>query len=144
MRLNTDEELEMSLYELHSRVAKFEQPFPPSTIIVELRSTIKTYQRTRTLVLWHDYGTILGLGTILMTIPVAYDTATFYTQAEYAQRVGSTENVQSMVERPEIYMQQDLLKTKQLFCRTGLTAYLTCHCLFKHLMVFRSMKSWAS
>ena len=105
MRLNTDEELEkMSLSELHSLVAKFQQPFPQSTIMEELRSTIKTNQRARNLVLWHDHGTILGLGTILMTIHVAYDTATFYTQAEYAQRFGSTENVQSMVERPEIYM----------------------------------------
>jgi len=42
--------------------------------------------------------------------------------------------------------QQDLLllKTKQLFCRTGLTAYVTSHCLFKHPVVFWSMTSWAS
>ena len=43
-------------------------------------------------------------------------------------------------------LQQDLLllKTKQLFCRTGFTAYVTFHCLFKHPMVFWSMTSWAS
>jgi len=29
---------------------------------------------------------------------------TFYTQVEYAQRFGSTGNVQSMDEHPEIYM----------------------------------------
>ena len=39
-----------------------------------------------------------------MTIHVVYDTATFYTQAEYAQKFSSSENVQSMVECPEIYM----------------------------------------
>ena len=39
-----------------------------------------------------------------MTIHVVYDTATFYTQTEYAQKFSSSENVQSMVERPEIYM----------------------------------------
>jgi len=36
------------------------------------------------------------------------------------------------------------MKTKQLFCRTGLTAYVTSHCLFKHPVVFWSMTSWAS
>ena len=109
MRLNTDEEIEeMSLSELHSLVAKSQGSITPNTDMEELRSTIKAYQRTRTLAFsfWHDHGTILGLGTILMTIHVVYDKcrATFYTQAEYAQRFGSIENVQSMVERPEIYM----------------------------------------
>ena len=39
-----------------------------------------------------------------MTIHVVYDTATFYTQTEYTQKFSSSENVQSMVECPEIYM----------------------------------------
>ena len=105
MRFNTDEEIEkMTLPELHSLVAQFQQNITPNMVDEELWSIIKTYQRTRTLVLWHDHGTILGLGSILMTIHIVYDTATFYTQAEYAQKFSSSENVQSMVERPEIYM----------------------------------------
>ena len=104
MRLNTDDEIKMTLPELHSLAAKFQQPITPNMVIEELRSIIKTYQRTRTLVFWHDHGTILGLGSILMTIHVVYDTATFNTQAEFAQKFSSSENVQSMVERPEIYM----------------------------------------
>lgn len=105
MRLNTDKEIEkMTLPKLQSLVAKFQQPITPNMVAEELRSIIKTYQQTRTLVFWHDHGTILGLGSILMTIHVVYDTATFYTQTEYAQTFSSSENVQSMVERPEIYV----------------------------------------
>ena len=94
----------MTLPKLQSLVAKFQQPITPNMVTEELCSIIKTYQRTRTLVFWHDHVTILGLGSILTTIHVVYDTATFYTQTEYAQKFSSSENVQSMVERPEIYM----------------------------------------
>ena len=105
MQLNTDEEIEkMTLPKLQSLAAKFQQPITANMVAEELRSIIKTYQRTRTLVFWHDHVTILGLGSILTTIHVVYDTATFYTQTEYAQKFSSSENVQSMVERPEIYM----------------------------------------
>ena len=94
----------MTLPKLQSLVAMFQQPITPNMVAEELCSIIKTYQWTRTLVFWHDHGTILGLGSILTTIHVVYDTATFYTQTEYAQKFSSSENVQSMVERPEIYM----------------------------------------
>ena len=40
----------------------------------QLRSSIQHALRHRSLVLWHDHSTILGLGCLLITVHIAYDT----------------------------------------------------------------------
>ena len=65
---------------------------------------MRKVQRTRTLVLWHDHGVILGLGCILMTIHTAYDPAVFYTPQECKERFGKPVDVQSTIKRPELYI----------------------------------------
>ena len=70
----------------------------------ELRSNIKQVQRSRSLILWHDHGTILGLGCLLVTVHVAYDPAVFYTQSEYENMHGKSPSIQSLVERSKLYI----------------------------------------
>ena len=55
------------------------------------------------LVLWHDHGVLLGLGCILMTIHIAYDPTVFYTPQGCKERFAKPVEVQSIIERPELY-----------------------------------------
>ena len=51
----------------------------------ELRNNIKQVQLSRSLILWCDHSTILGLGSLLVTAHIAYHPAVFYTQSEYEE-----------------------------------------------------------
>ena len=107
MRLQTDEQIDaMSLATLRSTADQYHHHLSPDTTIEELRTTIKNFQRSRSLILWHDHGTILGLGCILITVHVAYDPAIFYTQSEYEEKYSQSLSIQSLVERPTS-LQQD-------------------------------------
>ena len=44
------------------------------------------------------------LGCLLITVHVAYDPATFYTQQEYEVKSGYTSSLQSIVETPTVYL----------------------------------------
>ena len=105
MRLNTDTEIEsMSFNDLQTLSSLYCHTVPPETNIGDLRHTTKRFQRSRSLVLWHDHGTVLHLGCILITVHVAYDPATFYTQQEYEVKSGCTSSIQSLVETPTVYL----------------------------------------
>ena len=104
MRLSTDTEIDsMTFTDLCSFFAKFNHPVTTETLS-ELQHTAKTFQRTRSLIMWHDHGTILGLGCIILTVHVAYDPAVFYTQEEYEALHGESPLIQSLVERPMIHL----------------------------------------
>ena len=76
-----------------------------ATDVSEMRETIKKYQRCRTLAFWHDHGTVLGNGLILITTHVVYDTASFLTSQEHQEQSGgSYVDIQTMIEQPEIHM----------------------------------------
>ena len=92
MRLTTDDEIEkMSLCDLRSLVAQYDHNITNDTLQVsELQSAIKRFQRTRSLIMWHDHGTILGLGCIILTAHVVYDPAVFHIQAEYEAKHGKS------------------------------------------------------
>ena len=55
----------------------------------------------RTLALWHDHATPLGLGIVMITVHVVFDPAVFSTQSERNDR---SLNLQSTIESPSIYM----------------------------------------
>ena len=76
----------------------------PDSSANELRVLVRKMQRSRSLVLWHDHGTILGLGCILITVHIAYDPAVFLTQVEYEEKNGKGLSIQSIVERPKLYI----------------------------------------
>lgn len=105
MRLNTDTEIDsMSHSDLQSLSSLYHHSVSPESDIHDLRSTTKLFQRSRSLVLWHDHGTVLHLGCILLTVHVAYDPAVFLTQHEYETKHTHTTSIQSLVETPSIYM----------------------------------------
>ena len=49
---------------------------------------LKTVQRSRSLVLWHDHSTILKFGYLLMTIHTLFDPAVFHETDEYEHANG--------------------------------------------------------
>ena len=103
MRLQTGEQIyAMSLATLRSTADQYHHHLSPDTTIEELRTTIKNFQRLRSLILWHDHGTILGLGCILITVHVAYDPAIFYTQSEYEEKYSQSLSIQSLVEHSKV------------------------------------------
>ena len=71
----------------------------------ELHTRFYNYQSTRSLALWHDHATLLGIGFIMVTVHVMYDPAVFFTDEEYiAQNKATDISIQSEVEQPEIHM----------------------------------------
>lgn len=48
-----------------------------------LQSTLKQYDRTRSIALWHDHSTILGRGYILLTVKVLYGPAVFNSSSNH-------------------------------------------------------------
>ena len=100
MWLTTDDEIEkLSLRDLRSLVAQYDHNITSDTLQVsELQSAIKQFQRMRSLIMWHDHGTILGLRCIILTAHVVYDPAMFYIQAEYEAKHGKCPSIQSVIE----------------------------------------------
>ena len=69
MHLHTDEEVgAMSVDDLREMMSEWSEDSPDG--IDELRERFKELQRTRTLALWHDYATLLGLGIAMFTVHV--------------------------------------------------------------------------
>ena len=66
----------------------------------KLRVRYKAHQCTRTLAVWHDHATILGLGTLMVMVHVVYDPAVFYKQTE----IEDSTNIQLTIEQPEIHI----------------------------------------
>ena len=66
----------------------------------EQRETLKSFQRTRNLALWHDTSTIAGHSYLLMMIKCLYDPAIFYTDIEYEEKFQKKVKIQVEVEKP--------------------------------------------
>ena len=55
--------------------------------------------------MWHDHATILGMGFIMVTVHVMFDSLVFLTDEEYnLLHPDATLSVQSEVEQPEIHL----------------------------------------
>lgn len=67
---------------------------------------LKHLERTRKLKLWHDHSDILNHSYVCFTINYMYDDANFLTDEEYKQKFPGRKfiNVQSLVERPRLYI----------------------------------------
>ena len=69
-----------------------------------LRNRLKSLERTRHLMCWHDGSTIGGHGYIVITISVMFDVAAFFSDEEYFLKYGENVCVQSIVEKPSLYI----------------------------------------
>ena len=88
MHLTTNESTERRS---HSKVSRLLLQYNHQVLTEtrqELKMLLRTFERTRSLVLWHDHGTILGLGCIIITVHIDYNQAVFFTQEEYEARYG--------------------------------------------------------
>jgi hypothetical protein len=70
----------------------------------QLCIALASYERTRSLALWHDHATILKMGFIMIAVHTLYDPAVFLTDEEYWQQNPCHQGVclQSVIEQPEI------------------------------------------
>ena len=66
-------------YNTSHGTVKQHKPIQGDPTIDELREMLRTLQRTRLLVFWHDHATILGHGYIMVTVHTVYHPAVYFT-----------------------------------------------------------------
>ena len=107
MKLHSNEQIEnlsqTDVVNLLRKIHEYTEDDDKETL-GELRSRLKKIQRTRNLMFWHDGSTLGGHGHILMMVAVMYDPAVFLTDLEYFQINGVLQNVQSIIEKPFMYL----------------------------------------
>ena len=107
MRFTKDLEFQnMSRLAVTERLRKINE-YNDDKKITELNNLInklKTYQRTRHFMMWHDGSSISAHSHFLMMISCLYDPASHLTDTKFKERHGVDINVQSMVEKPGIYI----------------------------------------
>ena len=69
-----------------------------------MRKKLKKMERTRHLQIWHDHSTLANHGHILFMVSCLYDPAVHLTNLEYKLETGEEVDVQTEVEKPEIYI----------------------------------------
>ena len=52
----------------------------------QLCELLCSYERSRSLAMWHDHATILKMGFLMITVHTLYDPAVFLTDEEYTQK----------------------------------------------------------
>ena len=70
----------------------------------DIKEHLKGIERTRHLMLWADNSTLLNHGYLLMTVNILYDEAVFNTDKEMEEQGKGNIDVQSLVERPQVYI----------------------------------------
>ena len=70
----------------------------------KLLKKLMKYERTRSLSLWHDGSTLSNHGHLLMMVACLYDPAVLLTDDECKEKYYMEVNVQSEVEKTELYM----------------------------------------
>ena len=70
----------------------------------ELANQLKKYKRIRCLMLWHDGSSVSNHCHIMMMVSCMYDHLAFVTKAEHYAKHGFHRNVQSIIEKPYVYI----------------------------------------
>ena len=70
----------------------------------EMRDRLKGMERKRHLMVWGDNSTLLNHGHLLLTVSAIYDEAVYYTNEEMKAKGKENIDVQSLVERPHVYI----------------------------------------
>ena len=108
MRLHTDEEIEsfdlITLTEMLKKKKDFSVEKSISLTKLDLQNLLKKYERTRYLMFWHDGSCISNHGHIMMMVSCMYDDGAFVTDQEYQPEHGCLQNIQSIVEKPYVYL----------------------------------------
>ena len=70
----------------------------------EMRDRLKGMERKRHLVVWGDNSTLLNHGHLLLAVSAIYDEAIYHTNEEMKAKGKENIDVQSLVERPHVYI----------------------------------------
>ena len=70
----------------------------------EMRDRLKGMERKRHLMVWGDNSTLLNHVHLLLTVSTKYDEANYYTNEEKKAKGKENIDVQSLVERPHVYV----------------------------------------
>lgn len=77
---------------------------PECATLTDKKDHLKQLERTRHLMLWADNSTLLNHGHLLLTVNVVYDEAFFFTNKEMKEQGKGNVDIQSLVERPHVYI----------------------------------------
>lgn len=69
----------------------------------QLRNKLKSIERHRLFLIWHDNSTVANHGYLLCLVSVLYDPAVHLTNEEYSSKMGKTVSVQKIVEKPHLH-----------------------------------------
>ena len=70
----------------------------------EAREKLKSLQRTWKLKMWHDHSDILNHSYVMFMLSIMYNPANFLTDEEYVKGSTSPAPIQSLVEKPQLYL----------------------------------------
>ena len=94
----------MSRHEITERTKKI-NAYNDDNKLTELNvliNKLKTYEKTRHLMMWHDGSSVRAHSHLLMMISSFYDQACHLTDTEFKERPGGDINAQFMVKKGEI------------------------------------------
>ena len=69
-----------------------------------MRSKLRTYQRQRHWLLWHDHSTIANYGHMLFWMRELYDSVIHVARQEILEMTGKDVEVQATIEEPQLYI----------------------------------------
>ena len=99
MHLYTDAQIDTMKVDELKEAVQIHNLTHPDTDIEQLKTVLRTTQRTRYLTFWHDHATMLGRGYIMMTVHTIFDPAVFDSTRE-----DDKDTVQTLVEEAYMYM----------------------------------------
>ena len=104
IRKNNDSHYEnMTRHDVVTRLTELNE-LQNSQDLATMKETLKSIERTRHLMIWHDHSTVANHGHLLFLVSVAYDPAFHLTSAEYKVKTGKDINIQEEVESPQVYI----------------------------------------
>ena len=70
----------------------------------KMRARLKKIERTRHVKIWHDLSTIANHGHLVFMVSCLYDPAIHYSNDEYYRITNMTEDIQTRLETPKVYI----------------------------------------
>lgn len=107
LRMFTDQHYEsLTTEQIQERYRRIGEQLNLNETTHEVLNNLKTFERTRSLKMWHDHSDVLNHTYISFMVSYMYDIANFVTNEEYKLKHPQTRDVdvQSIVERPQLYI----------------------------------------
>ena len=104
MRHTSDEEYRNMPVENITRRLKTLNEYDEEESVENMTARLQAVERTRHIKVWHDLSTIANHGHLVFMVSCLYDPAIYLTTDEYYHLSNTTVDIQSMVEKPEVYI----------------------------------------